>query len=63
MKRRADSIQNKNYDNNLIEEELTLAEISEKMKNILFCSLSHELRSPLNHIKGILGKIIRCFHP
>ena len=36
--------------------ELTIAEISERMKNILFWSISHELRSPVNHINGILGK-------
>ena len=29
----------------------------EKMKNILFCSISHELRSPVNHINGILELI------
>ena len=38
------------------ERELTIAEISERMKNILFWSISHELRSPVNHINGILGK-------
>ena len=27
---------------------------SEKLKNILFCSISHELRSPANHINGML---------
>ena len=31
--------------------------ISEKYKNILFCSISHELRSPVNHINGILELI------
>jgi signal transduction histidine kinase len=29
-------------------------QLSEKMKNILFCSISHELRSPINHVNGIL---------
>jgi len=43
---------------NGIDEELTIHEISEKIKNILFCSISHELRSPLNHINGILGKFL-----
>ena len=32
-------------------------ELMEKMKNILFCSISHELRSPVNHINGILELI------
>jgi len=32
-------------------------QISEKMKNILFCSISHELRSPVNHINGMLDLI------
>ena len=29
-------------------------EVAQKMKNILFCSISHELRNPINHINGIL---------
>lgn len=29
-------------------------EVAEKMKNILICSISHEFRSPVNHINGIL---------
>ena len=32
-------------------------QLAEKMKNILFCSISHELRSPVNHINGILDLI------
>jgi signal transduction histidine kinase len=28
--------------------------IAASMKNILFCSISHELRSPINHINGML---------
>jgi signal transduction histidine kinase len=28
--------------------------IASKLKNILFCSISHELRSPINHINGML---------
>jgi len=40
-------------------EERTLLElkISERMKNILFWSISHELRSPINHINGMLELI------
>ena len=29
-------------------------ELAHKMKNILFWSVSHELRNPINHINGIL---------
>ena len=32
-------------------------QLAEKMKNILFCSISHELRSPVNHINGMLDLI------
>jgi two-component system sensor histidine kinase BarA len=35
--------------------DLKASKISEKMKTIMFCSISHELRSPLNHISGILS--------
>lgn len=31
--------------------------MAEKFKNILMCSISHELRSPVNHINGILDLI------
>lgn len=30
-------------------------QISEKMKTIMLCSISHELRSPLNQINGVLS--------
>ena len=33
--------------------DLKASKISEKVKTIMFCSISHELRSPLNHITGI----------
>ena len=33
--------------------DLKASKISEKMKTIMFCSISHELRSPLNHISGV----------
>ena len=36
LKRRADSHLDKNFELDLIEEELSIAEISEKLKNILF---------------------------
>ena len=32
---------------------LKASKISEKVKTIMFCSISHELRSPLNHISGM----------
>ena len=31
--------------------------MAEQIKNILFCSISHELRSPINHINGMLELI------
>ena len=31
------------------------SKISENIKTIMFCSLSHELRSPLNHINGVFS--------
>ena len=31
--------------------------IAARMKNILFCSISHELRSPINHVNGMLEVI------
>lgn len=38
------------------DEERSIQELrsAEHMKNILFCSISHELRNPINHISGIL---------
>ena len=33
--------------------DLKASKISEKMKTVMFCSISHELRSPLNHISGM----------
>ena len=33
--------------------DLKASQVSEKMKTIMFWSISHELRSPLNHITGI----------
>ena len=33
--------------------DLKTSKISEKMKTVMFCSISHELRSPLNHISGM----------
>ena len=33
--------------------DLKASQVSEKMKTIMFCSISHELRSPLNHITGV----------
>lgn len=30
---------------------------AENMKNILFCSISHELRNPVNHLNGILDLV------
>ena len=32
---------------------LKASKISERVKTIMFCSISHELRSPLNHISGM----------
>lgn len=29
--------------------------ISENVKTIMFCTLSHEFRSPLNHINGVFS--------
>ena len=37
-----------------IDESKVSLEISERMKNILFCSISHELRTPINQINGML---------
>ena len=44
-------------DRNSIYNDSQSGNTSEKIKNILFCSISHELRSPLNHINGILDVI------
>jgi len=33
--------------------DLQASKVSEKIKTIMFCSISHELRSPLNHISGV----------
>lgn len=52
---------NDNCKKNLIKAEESKSvhqlQLAEKMKNILFCSISHELRSPVNHINGILDLI------
>ena len=38
-------------------------ELAHQMKNILFCSVSHELRNPINHINGILECISSYVSP
>lgn len=40
-----------------IDKSLLELKISQKMKNILFCSISHELRSPVNQVNGMLELI------
>jgi two-component system, sensor histidine kinase and response regulator len=58
LKKRASSHAEADFEEqDLITKELTIAELSERMKNILFCSISHELRSPVHHINGILDII------
>lgn len=51
------SCENLFSDRNSIYNENQSENASEKIKNILFCSISHELRSPINHINGILDVI------